>query len=97
MLRLNVSLQAQATREDIFADGTFKHRWFSVLRYTVTLKIRFIVCFVAAFAAGVQIVPRVLALMVAQSHGGAVFPATECTREQSLVVVGCEVLVKTAL
>ena len=74
--------------ELFLASATLEHRWLSVLRCTVSLKVWFIVCFVAAFAAGVQIVPRVLALMVAQSHAGAVFPTTECTREQLLVVVG---------
>ena len=91
---LLVSRQIRLVFELFLATATLEHRW---LRCTVSIEVRFIVCFIAAFAAGVQIVPRVLALMVAQSHGGAVFPATECTREQSLVVVGCEVLVKTAL
>ena len=94
---LLVSRQIRLVFELFLAAATLEHRWLSVLRCTVSLEVSFIVCFIAAFAAGVQIVSRVLALMVAQSHGGAVFPATECTREQSLVVVGCEVLVKTAL
>ena len=94
---LLVFCQIRLVIKRFLAAATLEHRWLSVLRCTVSLEVSFIVCFIAAFAAGVQIVSRVLALMVAQSHGGAVFPATECTREQSLVVVGCEVLVKTAL
>ena len=91
---LLVSRHIRLVFELFLATATLEHRCLSVLRCTVSIKVRFIVCFVAAFAARVQIV---LALMVAQSHGGAVFPATECTLQQSLVVVGCEVLVKTAL
>ena len=94
---LLVLRQVRLVIKRFLAAATLEHRWLSVLRCTVSLEVSFIVCFIAAFAAGVQIVSRVLALMVAQSHSGEVFPATECTREQSLVVVGCEVLVKTAL
>ena len=73
---LLVSRQIRLVFEMFLAAATLEHRWLSVLRCTVSLEVRLIVGFIAAFAAGVQIVSRVLALMVAQSHGGAVFLAT---------------------
>ena len=80
--------EARLVFELFLAVAALQHRWLSVLRYVMRLDISFSVGFVAAFLAGIFIVSCVLALMVAQSHGGAVFPTTECTREQSLVVGG---------
>ena len=68
-----------------------------MLRGIMRFKIRPVIGFIATFLAGIFIASRVHALMVSQFHGGVTFLTTVSAREQSLVVVGCKVLVKIAL